>query len=632
METPALQKAANKHWYFFSISIFLSLCSLLADFTSPQGYTEWIFYLIPLLVISFINHIKFVTFIAIVNSFLILAGYFLSEDPRSGIVIFHRILGLFMIWVLYVNILNRARTQSRLKLNEIELSRVNNDLVKRNSELAAEKQRWKQVVQGIADEVWVCDIDGKISFVNLPDVKSLGVNEFKRKEVLGQEKIKILNPDETTRTKEQDPLLKALRGEIVRGEEILIDISKASSKRWRIYSAAPIRDDNGDVIGSVSVVRDITEHKNTEENLRRSQYDLNRAQAVAQIGSWRMDLQTGELVWSDETYKIFNIDKNTSLTYDVFLSKVHFEDKSFVDQKWKSALHGEPYDIELRIIVDNSVKWVRAKAEFEHNEKKQMMGGFGTIQDITERKHVENALRESENRLKIVNEKLEETIIKRTEQVRSLSKALALSEQRERKRFSQLLHEDLQQVLFAANMQISYAFRDVEIEKWLRDEIDEAKKLIKKAVAITKNLALELNPPILPGENLQKALEWLLSHVKKDYNLNVNLQIEPVPEIAEDIQIMIIQLIRELLSNVIKHSGCNYAQVHITTTDENLVIEVSDEGKGFDVVLVKKTKTRVGYGLFGIDERLRMFNGRLELLSFPGKGTTVKLIIPIQIL
>jgi PAS domain S-box-containing protein len=134
-------------------------------------------------------------------------------------------------------------------------------------------------------------------------------------------------------------------------------------------------------------------YKQAKEALRKSEQDLNRAQAVAQTGSWRLDVWRNQLLWSDETHRIFGIPKGTPMTYETFLSSVHPQDREYVDRKWTAALHGEPYDIEHRITVGDEIRWVREKAELEFDSQGSLKGGFGTAQDITERKRLENELR-----------------------------------------------------------------------------------------------------------------------------------------------------------------------------------------------------------------------------------------------
>ncbi len=142
------------------------------------------------------------------------------------------------------------------------------------------------------------------------------------------------------------------------------------------------------------------ERARMEEELRASQQDLNRAQAVAHTGSWRLDVHRNKLLWSDETHRIFKIPQGTPMTYEAFLSAIYPDDREYVDRKWTAALHGEPYDIEHRIIDGDAIKWVREKAELEFDDKGTLLGGFGTVQDITERKRVEQVLQESEERFR----------------------------------------------------------------------------------------------------------------------------------------------------------------------------------------------------------------------------------------
>jgi PAS domain S-box-containing protein len=127
------------------------------------------------------------------------------------------------------------------------------------------------------------------------------------------------------------------------------------------------------------LIGEIQQRKATEE-------DLQRAQKVAQIGSWRLDIRENKLTWSREVYRIFGIKEGTPLTYEDFLKTVHPEDREMVDKRWMAALRGETYDIEHRILVRDAEKWVNERAEVFFNPQGEPVYAIGTVQDITVRK------------------------------------------------------------------------------------------------------------------------------------------------------------------------------------------------------------------------------------------------------
>jgi PAS domain S-box-containing protein len=164
-----------------------------------------------------------------------------------------------------------------------------------------------------------------------------------------------------------------------------------------------------------NVLGAMIKHQRAEEALRVSEANLNRAQEIAHVGSWYLDVTRNWLTWSNEVFRIFGIPKGTALTYETFLSMVHPEDREVVDRAWSAALRGAPYDIAHRIVVDGVSKWVRERAKVEFDEGGRPVEGIGTVQDITERKRAEEEIR-------TLNAELEQRVNARTAELQAANK------------------------------------------------------------------------------------------------------------------------------------------------------------------------------------------------------------------
>ncbi|MCX8025023.1 MAG: PAS domain-containing protein, partial [Thermanaerothrix sp.] len=117
--------------------------------------------------------------------------------------------------------------------------------------------------------------------------------------------------------------------------------------------------------------------------LQEREATLRRAQAVAHVGSWVLDLTTRRLEWSEETYRIFGLPQHTPVDEAAFLNAIHPEDRPRVDAAWHSALAGAPYEIEARILVGDEIRWIYERAEIERDAQGQPLRALGVTQDIT---------------------------------------------------------------------------------------------------------------------------------------------------------------------------------------------------------------------------------------------------------
>jgi diguanylate cyclase (GGDEF)-like protein/PAS domain S-box-containing protein len=158
---------------------------------------------------------------------------------------------------------------------------------------------------------------------------------------------------------------------------------------------------DGEPVGRVWSFRDVTDRRRAEDFLR-------KAQRMTQAGSWMRDFETGQVVWSDELFTVFGLQpREPAPTFDEALAMVHPDDRSRVAGMVESSrAHGDPFDLEFRIRrPDGQVRVLHARGDFERNEAGDPVRLLGTAQDITERREAEKALRESEERYRLLFER-----------------------------------------------------------------------------------------------------------------------------------------------------------------------------------------------------------------------------------
>jgi CheY-like chemotaxis protein/anti-sigma regulatory factor (Ser/Thr protein kinase) len=216
------------------------------------------------------------------------------------------------------------------------------------------------------------------------------------------------------------------------------------------------------------------------------------------------------------------------------------------------------------------------------------------------------------------------------ERLRALAKELNLTEQRERQRLAADLHDHLAQMLVVCRLKLSQAKRIPGMMPACSDIIAQTEQVLDDSLRYTRTLVTDLSPPVLQEFGLPAALKWLSDYMER-HELAVTVDVPDSERLTlpEDQAVLLFQSVRELLINASKHTGCGKAFVALRRVEDELSIEVRDEGRGFDLAADSITVLSSKFGLFSIRERMKAMGGRFEIHSAPGRGTTATLILPL---
>jgi PAS domain S-box-containing protein len=276
-----------------------------------------------------------------------------------------------------------------------------------------EREKLTVLLNSIADEVWFADTQHRFTLANprALDEFKLNPGENPGVETLASN-LEVLRPDGTPRPVDEAPPLRALAGEIIRNVEEIVRTPATGELRHRLVSAAPVRDPAGTIIGSVSLVRDITERKHAEEELALKTRQMTLAQEMARLGYWSFDISTGIPVWSEMMFTVFGLDpKNGVPHYDRHREFIHPDDWDLFDKGVQGAVAGIPYNLELRILFpDGSVHYVETQGFPRRGPDGRITELFGTTQDITKRKQVEEALATREKEFRLLAEAMPQIV------------------------------------------------------------------------------------------------------------------------------------------------------------------------------------------------------------------------------
>jgi PAS domain S-box-containing protein len=386
---------------------------------------------------------------------------------------------------------------------------------------------------------------------------------------------------------------------------------------WCEWFNSALKDKEGNVITLLSLVQDITERKQAEEDLRQSEIRLKEAQAVGHISNWEVDIVQNIHTWSDEFYRIYGLNKaEVQPSAELFLSFMHPDDADFAQKKVaESFISFGNSSFSFRFIrKDGEARHGYAEWKFEFDKKGNPVRLFGILQDITERKEAEEELKKLETDL------LEQ---QKKEQVKITATALEAQE-KERHAIGIELHDNVNQILVGTSLMLSLGKSD---PKKAQEMIGIAMNNLQEAILENRKIAHVFVAPDLETETLLDQLKKLVQNMLETSGLQTDITITKFRENLLDSgrKINIYRIAQEQCTNIVKYAHATTVDISLTTADDLFKMTIADNGIGMD-----SSKKTTGIGLKNINGRLSIFNGTANIITAPGKGFTLEITIPLE--
>jgi PAS domain S-box-containing protein len=473
------------------------------------------------------------------------------------------------------------------------------------------EERYRLLLKNIPAVVYKGYLDCGVDFV---DEKVQELTGYPRS-LFNSRKMKwsdLLLPEEASRFREA--FLEGLRGSKSYIREYRIR-KKTGEILWVQDRGQIICTPDGQVEYISGVFFDVTAGKKVEDALRESQGRFVSFMRYLPGTAVMRDFE-GRYIYANETWE-----KVCQCSGQAWQGKTIHEiwSPEVADKLQEADLHvirqGEPVQIVQEISQKDGVhNWlVNEFPIFNKDGRPVLIGAIGI--DITRRRRAEEALWESERRL------------------RFLTTQLLNAQERERKRISMELHDELGQSLAVLKLQIRAIDRALTPDQGgLKQECQELLDYLDGVIDNVRRLSRDLSPAVLEDLGLQSALLYLIEGVGKHFKINHAFAVSDLDQLfPPEAQILIYRIFQECLTNISKHAGASEVSIEVRREDGLVFIVLEDNGVGFDMNLVtSRRKGDRGLGLAALNERVRMLGGSLEIRSQPGAGVRVTCVIPVD--
>ncbi|MCK4752269.1 MAG: PAS domain S-box protein [Planctomycetes bacterium] len=541
------------------------------------------------------------------------------------------------IWVVIVIITVLAVMNTILVVNMIRRKRA-------EEALQDERNLLRTIVDALPHYVYTKDTKGRFTLCNVALFRSLGAK--KMDEVIGHTDFDFF-PEEQAKQYCADEQQVIQSGEpLINKEEPYRE--QAGEKKWGLTTKVPLRDSHGELVGIVGVGRDITDRKRSEQKLKESEARYRALFEKSAEGIVVADIETRDFVYVNPAICEM-LDYTEKELLEKGLTGIHPEDAlEHVFSEFTAQAKGEKTlseDVPC-LKKDGTVIFVNVNTTRIVIDGKKCNVGFFT--DITERKKTEEQLQKVSDELEArveqrtadlakanidlrseisERQKVEEQLLVYQEQLRSLASELSLSEEQLRRKMAINIHDNISQNLAISKMKLE-SLANFSSSSEVTKTLNEIHDLIAQTINSTRSLTFELSPPVLYELGFEAAMEWLVRQMRERHGIAAEFEDDGEPkEMKDNVRVLLFQAVRELLVNVAKHAKAKKVTVSSRSVNGNIKVCIEDDGVGFDPSKVDSElyKTRGGFGLFSIRERLGYMGGNINIESKEGEGTRITL-------
>jgi len=484
---------------------------------------------------------------------------------------------------------------------------LNRRVLQRTLELTESENRFRVAFEQAAVGIAHVSNEGKFLRINSKFCEIVG---YSQSEMLAFTFQEITHPEDLEADEEQVNLMLAGKKQTYAVEKRYFH--KSGRIVWVRLTVSMVREKQGKFSYFVSVIEDITLRKHTEDKLKESEEKYRALVEQAQDGI--CIVQDGKIKFVNPylAYLLgYNLDEllNTSIT-----SHIAPEDLPKAIDLYQRRMKNESVP---SIYESSIVNKKGAILEVEFNVKLTTYlskpADLVMVRDISERK------------------KAEKQIIKYQQRLKALASELTISEEKQRKQISNDLHDHVGQLLASSRMQLSLMNDSMDKGDILQKNKDISQGLLKGIQAIRTTI-FDLSPPQLNEIGLFAATsDWLEEQIELKHGITATVTgDDQVFPLEENVRFLLFRSIRELLMNAVKHAKASMVEVVIKKYKDSLLITVQDDGIGFSFFPGMLRLKDQRFGLFSIQERMTDNGGSLDIESAPGKGTKVKIIIPLS--